>query len=243
VKGARGGSSRRGFYVALVAIAVAGAAAIGVASKRGNTTSVVTINPADTVGAKSEGHVLGSAQAPVEIVEFADFECPICATWATVTEPDVRQRLINTGQARLRVFSFQVNSSHANSVSAALGAECAADQGKYWEMHDRLFEGQNDWSAIRTDDPKAVIEGYAKALGLDVAAWNQCFDSRKHVGRVAANSQEAVRRKVGSTPTFIVGDKMLSGSQPYDVIKALVDSARMKAPVAAAAPVADGAKQ
>jgi protein-disulfide isomerase len=228
VKGARAGGSRRAFYAILLLVAVVGVGAISWAMNRAKSSGIITIQPTDAVGAKAEGHLLGSASAPVEIVEFADFECPVCGQWATVTEPDVRERLINTGQARLRLYDFQVNSGHQNSVAAALAAECAADQNKFWEMHDQLFAGQNDWNTLATSDPKSRFAGYAKAIGLDVNAWNQCYDGRKYVGRVAANAEEAARRKVNATPTFIVGDKLLSGGQPYDVLKALVDSARAK---------------
>jgi protein-disulfide isomerase len=241
VKGARAGGSRRAFYAILLLVGVVGVGAISWAMNRAKGSSgPITIQPTDAVGAKAEGHVLGNAAAPVEIVEFADFECPVCGQWATVTEPDVRERLINTGQARLRLYDFQVNSGHQNSVAAALAAECAADQNKFWEMHDQLFAGQNDWNTLATSDPKPRFAGYAKAIGLEMNAWNQCYDARKYVGRVAANAEEAARRKVNATPTFIVGDKLLAGGQPYDVLKALVDSARM---TGSAAPAADTTKK
>ena len=246
VKDTRSGGARNLFYLVLLAVVVIGAGALTWVTQRSKASSIITVDPNAGAGMKTEGHVLGSASAPVEIVEFADFECPICAQFATVTEPDVRERLVKTGQARLRLFAFQVNTGHLNSVAAALAAECASDQGKFWEMHDKLFAGQNDWAAAVTrDDPKPTFAGYAQSLGLDMAAWNQCYDSRKHVGLVAANMQEATRRNVNSTPTFIVGDKMMSGLQPYDVLKSLVDSARAKgpAPVAAATPAPDSAKR
>jgi protein-disulfide isomerase len=226
VKGARTAGSRRPFYLSLIGIAAVGVALIAWASRRA-ATAVVTIDPKDAAGVTAEGYVMGSASAPVEIIEFADFECPGCGQFATVTEPDVRTRIVQTGLARFRVYDFPVNSSHRNSASASMAAACASDQNKFWEMHDRIFQGQNDWSTYATDDPKEHFERYARELGLDMAAWNQCYDSNKHRGRIAAHAQEASRRRVPSTPTFIIGDKQLVGAQPYDVIKAYVDSARM----------------
>ena len=240
MRGARAGGSRRPFYVALVLLLALGAGAINWSVQRAKKDNVVTITPNDTVGAKSEGHVLGNPAAPVEIVEFADFECPVCAQWATVTEPDVRSRLIDPGKAKLRVFTFQVTSAHGNSVAAALSAECAADQGKFWEMHDRLFAGQDQWQVLTTTTPKPIFERFAKEIGLDMNAWNQCYDGRKDIGRIAANTQEATRRKVPATPTFIIGDKMLTGPQAYDALKALVDSASAK--TQASAPADTGKK-
>jgi protein-disulfide isomerase len=235
VKGARAGGSRRPFFVALGLVAVLGIVAIAWATQRTKESSVMTIDPRSAQGIKAEGHTMGSASAPVEIVEFADFECPGCGQFATVTEPDVRERLIKTGQVRFRLFPFQVTQGHQNTVAAALAAECASDQNKFWEMHDKLFEGQTDWSSFTTSSPKSIFEGYAKQIGLDAAAWNACYDDRRHLGKIAANAEEAVRQKVNQTPTLIIGDKMLAGAQPYDVIKAAVDSARLKAPAPAAA--------
>jgi len=239
VKGARAQGGKGPFYGALVAILVVGAGLLWYMSHRPAEASAITIDPKDAIGVKAEGYTLGNPTAPVEIIEFADFECPGCGQFATVTEPDVRTRLINTGQVRYRLFDFQVNSSHRNSPSASMAAACASDQGKFWEMHDKLFAGQNEWSTFATSSPRSEFEKYARELGLDVKAWGQCYDTAKYKGRLAANAEEAGRRKVQGTPTFIIGDKMLSGLQPYDVLKKLVDSARAKTPAPA---VADSAK-
>ncbi|HZF67520.1 MAG TPA: thioredoxin domain-containing protein [Gemmatirosa sp.] len=242
MKAARGASSRRGFLLALLAVAVLGVAAITWATSRGAQADVVTVDPRAAAGAKADGYVMGSESAPVEIVEFADFECPGCGQFATVTEPDVRERLVRTGKARFRLFDFQVNPIHRNAPAASLAAACAADQGKFWEMHDRIFAGQNEWNTQATSSPKTVFAGYARAIGLNATTWEQCYDARTHMGRLAAHSEEAVRRGVGSTPSFIIADKQLAGAQPYDVIKAYVDSAAARAPAAGpVAPPAPGA--
>lgn len=244
VRTARGASSRRGFYLALLVVAVVGVGAISWAMQRtraGATAIVVPEAAALRPGtARPEGYVLGSASAPVEIVEYADFECPGCGQFATVTEPDVRTRLVNTGQARFRFYDFQVTQGHRNSPAASLAAACASDQGKFWEMHDRLFAGQNDWNTLATDNPKPLFAGYAQAVGLDAARWGQCYDSRAHLDRLAAHRQEAVRAQVQATPTFVVGNRMLQGGQvTYDALKAAVDSAHRTAGATtpAAAPV------
>lgn len=244
VRQARGGASRRGFFLALLLVAVAGVGAITWAMQRTRAAAqpiVVPESVANPNAPRPEGYVLGRADAPVEIVEYADFECPACAQFATVTEPDVRTRLVTTGQARYRLYDFQVIQAHRNSPAASLAAACAADQGKFWEMHDRLFAGQNDWNSQVTDDPKPIFAGYAQAIGVDAARWGQCYDSRQHVDRLAAHRAEAVRAEVRATPTFIVGTRKLEGPQPFDAIRALVDSARTGATAAAGA--AGAAKQ
>ena len=244
VRQARGTSSRRGFLLVLLVVAVAGVGAITWAMQRGREGPAAIVVPetvANPNAPRPEGYVLGRADAPVEIVEYADFECPGCAQFATVTEPDIRTRLVNTGQARFRLYDFQVTSGHRNAPAASLAAACANDQGKFWEMHDRIFAGQNDWRTPipgydgGTDNPRPVFAGYARELGLDTARWEQCYDSRQHLGRLAAHRDEVVRAGVQATPTVVVGNRKLEGTATFDAIRALVDSARATAGAAPAA--------
>jgi protein-disulfide isomerase len=231
VKQARGAKSRRGFYLTLLIVGVVGVAGILWATQRDRTADVVTLptTPA-AVTAAAPGYLRGDPKAPVEIVEYADFECPGCGQFATVTEPDVRKRLVDAGLARYRLYVFPVNSSHRNSPAASLAAACADDQGKFWEMHDRIFAGQNDWNSFATDNPKSIFQGYARELGLEMKAYDECYDGRKHIDRVAAHAKAAETAQIRSTPSFVIGNRMVAGAQPFDVIKALVDSARATAP-------------
>ncbi len=223
----------RKFYMTLGAIAIAGAAIVGYAATRpSGAETPTTIDPALLAVGVPQGFVMGSPDAPVEIVEYGDFECGWCAQFATVTEPDVRQRLVQTGKARFRFVDFPL-SIHRNTMSAHLSAGCAADQNKFWEMHDRIFQGQNEWNAAATSNPKKVLAGYAKELGLDEDAWESCFDDRKHMARIQASMAEGGRLRVSSTPTFIINGRMMPSSISYDALKAMVDSAT---PTPAAAP-------
>jgi protein-disulfide isomerase len=231
---ARNQRSRGKFLGAIVAIALIGAAAIGYkATRPTNQPAATAVDP--NLAREAEGYLLGDSTAPVQILEFADYECPACAQFATVTAPDVRKRLVETGQASYRFFDFPLR-QHRNSRSASNAAACANDQGKYWQMHDRLFAGQMDWNTQATSNPKKVFQEYARELGLDVAAWEACYDSDKHQRRIAANEAEGDRRQVRSTPTFVIGDRMIAGALPFDRMKALVDSAAQRG--AAPAPAA-----
>ena len=96
-------------------------------------------------------------------------------------------------------------------------------------MHDQLFAHQNDWSTEATDNPRPLFESYAKSLGLDMTRWNQCYDARRGLAHLAANRAEADRVQIRGTPTFIIGDRMLTVTPTFDAIKAYVDSARMRA--------------
>lgn len=225
----------RKFYTTLGAIAIIGAAMVGYAATRPSAAdTVTTIDPNLVASGAPQGFVMGSPTAPVEIVEYGDFECGWCAQFATVTEPDVRQRLVETGKARFRFVDFPLP-MHRNTMSAHLAAGCAADQNKFWEMHDRLFQGQNEWNGEATSNPKKVFAGYVRALGLDEDAWEKCFDDRKHLPRIQASIAEGNKLRVPSTPTFVINGKMRPSALPYDVIKAMVDSAAAAAPATAPA--------
>lgn len=228
------------FYALLVGIAVVAGAAV-YASRGEMKTDDFAVDP-NLPPVPVEGYLLGNPDAPVQVLEWADFECPGCMQFATVTEPDVRERLINTGQISYRFFYFPLP-GHAASPAASYAAACAADQNKFWEMHDAIFNGFMDWSWGRSRDPKGIFKGYAERIGLDVGQWEQCFDSDRFHDLITAHKAEGLRRGVNSTPTFVIGDRMVSGAIGYDQFKALVDSAMVAAGPAApaAAPSGDSA--
>jgi protein-disulfide isomerase len=238
-KGAQGGKKaavrapdRRPFYLLLGAIALAAVVFIGWQMSQSKSSGVITID-ASTPVPEASGYVIGSATAPVEIIEFADFECPACGSFATLTEPDVRKRLVETGQARFRFMDFPLN-IHKNTWDASFAASCANEQGKFWEMHDQIFAYQDQWNGTVTNKPKAVLSRLARDLQLDMSQWDDCYDSQKYKLNIEANRREGERRLVQSTPSFVIGDKLLLGALGYDQIKAQVDSAAAKA---AASPI------
>ena len=214
----------RKFYTIFGALAVVGILGITYAMTRPTAAAPTTIDPNAVASATAEGYVMGSATAPVEIVEFGDFECGACAQFAIVTEPDVRTKLVQTGQARFRFMDFPLQ-MHANSVPAHLAAACANDQGKFWEMHDQLFQNQHRWNGQATRNPKRLFEDYAKAIALDQDAWETCFDERRHLPKIQASVAQGNQLRVNSTPSFIIGGKLYPGALGYDQLKELVDAA------------------
>ena len=225
VREARSASNRpKAFYWLLGAIVLIGAASLGyvLTKPKGGGTNV--IQTADTTNAgPPQGYLMGKVDAPVTILEFADFECPACAGFSVVTEPDVRARIINTGLANITYFDFPLP-QHRNTLAASTAAVCADEQGKFWPMHDRLFQAQDEWNGEVTDSPKPFFKRYAQEIGLDVAKWESCYDARKYQKRIGANLADGLRRGVGSTPTFIIGNKLYRGMSSYDAMKAIVDS-------------------
>lgn len=234
VRTARNASSRPlGFYLVLGAVAAAGVGGLAYAALKPSSATTVSDAPVPTAPGSgvARGYLLGDSSAPVQIIEFADFECPSCARFATITEPDVRARLIEPGLANLTYFDLPLP-QHRNSQAASNAAACADDQGKFWAMHDQIYARQHEWSTYATDNPKGPLKAAAQAAGLDVDRWEDCFDARRHQGRIDANAAEAARRGVGSTPTFFIGGKMYTGAITYDNLKAAVDTARMAAAAA-----------
>jgi protein-disulfide isomerase len=212
------------FVGLLIAVAVVGVAAIGYAVTR-PSAAPLTVDPNLPPGAAT-GHLIGNPNAPVKVMEFGDFECPGCGNFANVTEPDVRSRLINTGIVQFRYYDFPLT-QHKNSWTAHLAASCAEEQGKFWEMHDRIYAGQDEWSDLvnpSITDPLKIFRGYAKDLGLDVKKWEDCVVTQKPAAAIKGNQAEGVRRGISQTPTIIIGDKQVNGLT-YDEFKKLVDDA------------------
>jgi protein-disulfide isomerase len=210
------------FYAILAGVAVLGLGALGFLLSRPRVSSIpanVTIQPSDTAGFR--GYLKGSASAPVEITEYADYQCPFCQTFATLQMPTIEERLIKTGRLRWRYRDFPLQ-QHQFARLAAHSAACADEQGKYWEQHDRIYEGQSDWAAAR--DAGEHFRDYARAIGLDLGRYDQCMESGKYAGRIQASQEEAVRAGVSSTPTLLVGNRLYQGRIDSDAIRRLVDS-------------------
>ena len=241
VREARASSRPKAFWWVLGVIAFVGVAALGYSITKPKSGSANVREVADTTNAgPAQGYVIGKVDAPVKILEYADFECPSCAGFATVTEPDVRTRIVNAGLASLTYYDFPLT-QHRNTVAASNAAACADEQGKFWEMHDRLFQAQDEWNGEATDAPKPFFRRYASEVRVpDLAKWESCFDTRKYQSRINANLADGLRRGVNSTPTFLIGNKLYPGMRSYDEMKRLVDSVAKAAPqgktVGAAAP-------
>jgi protein-disulfide isomerase len=155
----------------------------------------------------------GEANAPVTIVEFSDFECPYCSK----VEPVMKKVLEEyRGKVRLVYRDFPLP-SHAQAPKASEAALCAGDQGKYWEMHDRLFAHQR---ALAVDQ----LKGYARELALDAGKFDQCLDSGAKTREVEASRKAGQEAGVSGTPAFFVNGRPLSGAQPFERFKEVIDA-------------------
>lgn len=214
--------SKGAFWALLGAVAVLGLIAIAYVAAKPKTRGITEVDlKADPTQAR--GYLLGDSTAPVQVIEFADFECPACMQFATLTEPDVR-KLVEQGKISYRYFDFPLE-MHRNTWEASNTAACADEQGKFWPMHDALFAAQDQWNGEATRNPKPVLKGLAQQIGLDVAKWESCYDEQRYRSRIAANRAEGERRHIQSTPTFIIGNKIIPGALDSDKFMSYVAEA------------------
>lgn len=156
--------------------------------------------------------IRGSVDAPVTVVQFAEYQCYYCMKVGPTID-----RVLAEYDGKVRVvFKDYPLPSHSRAQPAAIAAHCAGDQGKYWEMNKVLLDNQQ---ALNDSDLRA----YAQQLKLDVAAWDTCVASGKFDPVVQGNIQEATRVGVSATPTFFVNGTLISGAQSFDRFKALID--------------------
>jgi protein-disulfide isomerase len=222
VKDARGGHKKI-FYIALGALAVAGIAFLSYTTMKPSAPTSFQLDSAIAL-VPNQGHVMGSDSALVEVVEFADFECPACGQFASLTKPDVVTRFVNTGLIRFRFVDFPLQ-MHPNARAAHLAGWCAGEQNKFWEMHDAIFSVQDRWSGYATRRPNRVFSDLAKQVGVNMDQYESCVSSNKYAGQIQSNVDEGIKRQVGGTPTFFIGRMRVSDPLSFDEFKRYVDQA------------------
>lgn len=164
----------------------------------------------------------GEADAPVTLVEFSDFECPYCSKFFRETLPQIKENYIKTGKVRLVYRDFPIE-KHAGAIPAALSAECANNQEKFWEMHNMIFEKQIEWTG--NPDTSKIFEGYAKNLGLDMTAYGECIKSPETLAEVRKDLLDGATMGINGTPGFFLNGRIISGAMPYEqVFKKILDA-------------------
>jgi protein-disulfide isomerase len=164
---------------------------------------------------------LGAANAPVVVMEYADFQCPYCRQFATGPEVQLKRDYVDTGQVRF-VFRHLAFIGQ-ESIWAAEAAECAGDQGRFWEYHDKLFveqRGENQGAFSRDN-----LKRFAADLGLDTGQFNQCLDSGQYQSRVQQEGTDAQRLGVTNTPTLAVNGQVVKDGSSYSILKAAIEAA------------------
>ncbi len=167
--------------------------------------------PRQDVETSEDDAVRGPADAPIQIVEFSDFDCPYCQR-ATGT---MAQLLDRYGDQIRFVYKDYPLPSHPNAFKAAEAGKCANAQGKFWELHDKMFASQGSLDI-------ASLKTYASELGLDTAAFASCLDDGRYTQRVQQDLATGARYGVSSTPTVFINGRLVTGAVPYDVFDGII---------------------
>lgn len=188
-----------------------------VSNQAANTSGDVKIDKAILI--RPDSKQIAGKNSKVSIVEFADYECPSCAA----LYPNLKKLLSTDGDKITFVYrNFLI---HSGSMQAAVAALAAGEQGKYWEMHDILFEKQDEWSVAATDKDRGVFfEKYATQIGLDIAKYKTDIANSKFTDMVNRDQTDGTSMNVHATPTVIInGSKLVIGSISYTELKKIVD--------------------
>jgi protein-disulfide isomerase len=168
--------------------------------------------PRQAVKGAPTSPVRGPANAPIEIVEWSDFQCPFCQR----VGPSIEQVFKTYGDRVKLVYREYPLPNHPNARPASEAGQCANEQGKFWPMHDKMFASQQ---RLGTND----LKQYASELGLDTAKFNACFDSHKYAQVVEADIAAGNEAGVNGTPALFINGRMISGAQPFEVFKKIID--------------------
>jgi len=163
-------------------------------------------------------HFQGSADAPVTMVEFSDFKCPYCGRFSTETLPLIREQYINTGQVRFVYKHFAILGPESNRTAEA--AECAAEQGQFWEYHDLIFTDQTTTRSVFNDDALTRLAG---DLGLETTAFSDCLASGRYANQIQRESQAASALGLRGTPGFLINGVFVSGAQPFETFQQIIE--------------------
>ena len=191
-------------------------------------TSVTAVTPAaqdSNITLADLARIEGSASAPVWVIVVSDFQCPYCKQWHDTTYPALQSEFVRTGKVRVAYVNFPLN-SHAHAWPSAEAAMCAGAQGKFWQMHDAIFDSQQRWATGSA--PAPVFDSLARATGVDMQRWRSCVSSGVTRPLIQADFQRASSAGVRSTPTFLIGDEVLAGAHPIASFRRAIDSALVK---------------
>jgi protein-disulfide isomerase len=167
---------------------------------------------------------MGDPNAPIVLVEYSDFQCEFCASFVRDTKPQLEENYIKTGKLYFVYRDYPLD-IHPGARQASAAANCAADQGSFWPMHDMLYNGavEREWSAGDAAD-QAVFQGYARALKLDEGQFESCLDATSsNEQRIQTDLAAGAQHFIQGTPTFLLNGNVVRGSHTYRVWQTLID--------------------
>ena len=178
----------------------------------------------DTVRERADrSRVKGDSTAPLQVFEVADFQCQYCARYFQETYPAIDSLYIETGKVRY-VFITYPNANHAKAWPAIEAAYCAGAAGKFWQMHDLLFERQDEW--VGSPTPARIFEDYAQELDIDTGSFSACVANDRTAPLQVRDLEQVSRAGISSTPFFIINNEVsVQGAVPIDRFRTVLDSA------------------
>ena len=173
--------------------------------------------------------IIGNPDAPITIIEFSDFQCPFCARFHVQTLPLLLEEYIDQGKVKLVFRDFPIQSIHPNALPASVASECANEQGKFREMHDMLFDNQNEWNKQDTVDALSLFSQYATEIQLEQETFDSCLTNGNYIEEIKKDLDDGRDYGISGTPGFFVGNDQigyveLKGAQPFESFKKVIDA-------------------
>ena len=168
--------------------------------------------------------VLGSPNAKVLMIEFGDYQCPSCRMFWKEVEPRLKKEYIDTGKVKLVFRDFPIVQIHPEALLASMAVDCAGEQDKYWQYHDKVFREQYNKGDDLVRFKAADLKKWATDTGLDQPKFDQCLDSEKYKSEVLKDKADGDAVSVQGTPTFFINGHVIGGAQAYPAFKNLIDS-------------------
>jgi protein-disulfide isomerase len=171
------------------------------------------------------GHlpILGNKDAKVTIVAFSDLQCPFCKRYLDETHEQLKETYIDTGKAKFAFRHYPLTSIHPNAQIASEASECANEQGKFWEYHDKVFAEQETWSPLTLTDVTNSLVSYAGDLGLNTDQFRSCVEGEKYKDKVNEDLEAGNQVQVDGTPAFFVNGYRLVGAQPFSEFERVIE--------------------
>lgn len=180
--------------------------------------------PMAPVGRTAEGfYYKGNPDAAVKVIAFEDFQCPGCAYFSRNLAPILERDYINTGRVQFIFHELPLTNIHPNAVAAAEAARCAGDQGKFWEMHDQLFNNQSLWAQLSS--PLNTFSGYAGIIGINRTTFEACMQAGTHREAILTAAKDAAALGVQATPSFSVNGQLVDSDRLFTAIDAALRAA------------------
>jgi protein-disulfide isomerase len=185
-------------------------------------TSTTAIQDTSAEAALLAARTKGSPTAPITVLEIADFQCPACRVFWAETMPLLQREYVDAGKIRVLFVNLPLVSIHPNAAAAHEFAMCAAAQGRFWPVHDMLFDQQSVWAQL--DDPSPYFYSVAAATGVAADSLDACVGTHRMRDLIMREAESVVRAGVQSTPSFVIEGGLMAGAVPIEGWRPILDS-------------------